>query len=238
MFSISKNIKGVLCRNKGQCCSITELKPSACLLGAKCMDPMCIFIHPSEITEKYISRYEYWSKSPSKWWLKTGTAIVGPFDLKRMHESTQAFRRSDIDIGISPVGPFRPFSIVYPDHTKAFLSGPDPAVWGIRPAIRSSRFAHSVSVDSNMLSKYTAAGETESDDMELYGLLMVSETKPPPPPPLPESTKSTTTISRVRFVSGISMNPKPKPRRMKDDESMKMVNKQINIEYNLRGWDW
>jgi hypothetical protein len=145
-----------------------------------------------------------------------------------------------MDIGISPVGPFKPFSIVYPDHTKAFLFGPDPAVWGIRPAIRSSRFAHSVSIDSNMLSKYTAAGETESDDMELYGLLVAPSPSPspPPPPPLPESTKSTTTISRVRFVSGVSVNPKPKPRRMTDDESMKMVNKQINIEYNLRGWDW
>ena len=66
------------------------------------------------------------------WWFKIGQTVSGPYEGTQLYTCTKIIKRANIDIGLSPVGPFKPFSVVFPDHRVAFMIEPDPNVWNAR----------------------------------------------------------------------------------------------------------
>lgn len=246
MSIIRKNIKSRFCRTVMNGCSCeagdkcrfahssSELVPIYCRHGKNCRNITCRRLHPLN----------------KIWWIHEGTSVSGPFQTKQMKGLEVKLReRSDLLIGLSPVGPFKPLPVVYPDHEKSFLFEPDMKVWGIRPAIRSPKFTKDIRIDTSKLNEYKDAEKTDDDDLTLYGLISSGSPKYPvlllPPPPVLPPTggghpSHTKTIS-VSFVSGVDLREKgvkPNPRRLSHEDSKHLINKIIKEEYNDKGLTW
>lgn len=239
-----KHAKTALCRNivsRGKCSygdncrfahSIIELVPRSCNYGTKCSDSKCVFAHSKE---KRVN------ESHRKWWFKIGQMVSGPFECTQLYTCSKIIKKANIDIGLSPVGPFKPFSVVYPDHRLAFMIEPDPKVWNIRPAIRLPKFTEMINIDKDKLAEYKKTEDTDSDDLELYGLTITGKTKFVPEKVSDNVVSNHTKISSVSFTAGVDTRQtgeKTPPRRLSADESANLVNKIIKNEYNDKGWGW